>query len=147
MGALQLLGVSLGFCGNDKKELMVGTIRERLGEYERLRGRSLPNRVFPAPMGTPFVPGVEPAEVQGGGAPVALRAVTRPDNLEEVCFWTLPDLAALLRPGSGTYEFTFVLHQDTGSGAGVGVRRAALLGTYAESAAPMETATRLASTT
>ena len=86
----------------DEVKLMLGTIRERLGEYERLRGRSLPNRVFPAPMGTPFVPGVEPAEAQGGGAPVALRAVTRPDNLEEVCFWTLPDLAALLRQGDVT---------------------------------------------
>ncbi len=86
----------------EEVEQMLGTIRERLGEYERLRSRSLPNRVFPAPMGTPFVPGVEPAEAQGGGAPPALSAVTRPDNLEEVCFWTLHDLAALLRQGDVT---------------------------------------------
>jgi Asp-tRNA(Asn)/Glu-tRNA(Gln) amidotransferase A subunit family amidase len=86
----------------EEVELMLGTIRERLGEYERLRGRSLPNGVFPAPMGTPFVPGVEPASAQPGQGPLVRRAVVRPDDLEEVCFWSIPDLALLLRQGDVT---------------------------------------------
>lgn len=83
-------------------EQMLDTIRERLGEYERLRGRSLPNRVFPAPLGTPFVPGVEPAAAQRGMAPLVQREVVRPVDLEEVCTWTIPELAALLRQGDVT---------------------------------------------
>ena len=83
-------------------EQMLGTIRERQAEYERLRGRSMANSVFPAPMGTPFVPGVEPAQAQLAGRPPAQPEVTRPDDLEEVCFWSIPELAALLRQGGVT---------------------------------------------
>ncbi|MGD2018935.1 MAG: amidase [Planctomycetota bacterium] len=101
--ALSAAGALIGLEWTEEEvEQMLGTIRERLGSYEELRGRSLANRVFPAPLGTPFVPGVEPAAAQGGAAPLVQGAVTRPDDLEEVCFWSIPELAALLRQGDVT---------------------------------------------
>ena len=101
--ALSAAGAVIGLEWTEEEvEQMLGTIRERLGSYEQLRGRSLANRVFPAPLGTPFVPGVEPAAAQGGAAPLVQGAVTRPDDLEEVCFWSIPELAALLRQGDVT---------------------------------------------
>ena len=86
----------------EELELMLGTVRERVREYEALRGVPLANSVFPAPLGTPFVPGVEPAPAQPGQGPLVRRAVVRPDDLEEVCFWSIPDLALLLRQGDVT---------------------------------------------
>ncbi len=82
---------------------MLETVRERVADYQRLRGRPMANSVAPAPIGTPFLPGVQPGEVQWISAPaLRLPRVTRPANLEEVCFWSLPELAALLRQGDTT---------------------------------------------
>ncbi len=86
----------------EELEQMLATLRERVRDYERLRGRSLANSVFPAPLGTPFLPGVVPAEAQLVRRAPALPRVTRPSDLEEVCFWSVPELAALLRQGDTT---------------------------------------------
>jgi Asp-tRNA(Asn)/Glu-tRNA(Gln) amidotransferase A subunit family amidase len=83
-------------------ELMFDSVRRRLRELDALRGRSLTNDVFPAPTTTPWIPGVEPAGAQFGPAASAPANVVRPDDLEEVASWSIPELAALLRQGDVT---------------------------------------------
>jgi len=86
----------------EELEQMLATLRERVQDYERLRGRPLANSVFPAPLGTPFLPGVAPARAQSVPGASALPRVTRPSDLEDVCLWSVPELAALLRQGDTT---------------------------------------------
>lgn len=83
----------------EELDQMLGTLRDRVRDYEQLRGRPLANSVAPAPLGTPFLQGVTPAAAQRVPALGPLPRVVRPANLEEVCYWSLPELAALLRQG------------------------------------------------
>ena len=72
----------------------------RSGAYETLRQAELANDVPPALYFRPVPPAAEPE----GGGPVwsELPDVARPDDLEEVAFWPIRKLAALLRSGQVT---------------------------------------------
>lgn len=86
---------------DEEIELMLRDVRGRLGEYEALRAQSLGNAVAPAGTFSPWIPGLVPAGSQFGASAldntVAVGPVERPKNLEDVAFWSLAELGALLR--------------------------------------------------
>ena len=78
-------------------ELMLDDVIGRLGEFEALRRVELGNDVSLATGFSPWIPGVGSRSSQLGGAPLTAPRVERPERLEDVCFWSLPKLGALLR--------------------------------------------------
>lgn len=83
-------------------ELMLDDVRGRLREFEALRSRTIGNEVAPTGVFSPWIAGVTPPASQFGPAPVDLPMVERPENLEDVAFWSIAELAALLRQTSVT---------------------------------------------
>ncbi|MFT7171550.1 MAG: Asp-tRNA(Asn)/Glu-tRNA(Gln) amidotransferase A subunit family amidase, partial [Paracoccaceae bacterium] len=83
-------------------ELMLDDVRGRLREFEALRSRAIGNEVAPTGVFSPWIAGVTPPASQFGPAPVDLPMVERPENLEDVAFWSIAELAALLRQTSVT---------------------------------------------
>ena len=93
----ELIGIDFS---DDEIELMLPDLSQRLSVFEALRAPSLANSVAPAQTFNPWLPGMEPATGQRG-APIPsldeLPTVAAPENLEDVAFWSIPELAALLR--------------------------------------------------
>ncbi len=69
---------------------------DRRGAYEALRAVPLPNAAMPALFFEPLPPAV-PVPSRAPRFAAAARGVTRPASLEEVAFWSIPELAALIR--------------------------------------------------
>ncbi|MFQ5703843.1 MAG: amidase family protein [Gemmatimonadales bacterium] len=82
---------------DEERELMVRGLNRNLAAYEQLREVDLPNSVPPALIFDPVLPGRQlPLEHR----PFRLSrrtGVSRPDNLEEVAFWSARDLSELIR--------------------------------------------------
>lgn len=92
--AARVAGLSLT---PEEIELMMPDVLERMAAFEELRGTSLANGVAPALTFSPWVPGVEPRRDQRVLPMPALPDVTRPEDLEDAAFWSIAELAALLR--------------------------------------------------
>ncbi len=86
-----------------ERELMLDGVNSNLEAYEKLRAVRLPNDVVPAVRFDPVLPG-GPATVASRRRRRTRRSVTRPTNLEGVAFWSITDLAELLR----THQVTSV---------------------------------------
>jgi Asp-tRNA(Asn)/Glu-tRNA(Gln) amidotransferase A subunit family amidase len=80
-----------------EREEMVRGLNQSLSQYEQLREVPLPNAVPPAVQFDPVLPGMDlPTERR----PLRMSpppAVTRPARLEEVAFWSVRQLAELIR--------------------------------------------------
>ncbi len=76
----------------------VNGLREE--SYGPLREAEIPNSVPPALVFRPVPPSAGPADRAPEWS--ALPEVDRPDDLEEVAYWSIPELAALLRSGQAT---------------------------------------------
>ena len=94
-GALQLIG--LGYTDPELDLLLRG---DRLGARRRafgaMRAVPLPNALHPALLFQPLPPAT-PVAARAPRFASAPRGLTRPANLEEAAFWTVTDLAALIR--------------------------------------------------
>ncbi|MEM6568009.1 MAG: amidase [Planctomycetota bacterium] len=82
--------------------LMLDDVRDRIADLERSRSLDLPNELPPAQTFGPWLPGMEPRGTQTAAALPELPRVERPDDLQEVCSWSVVELAALLRQGDVT---------------------------------------------
>ena len=80
-----------------KRDSMMNGLQDNLGRYASLRGHDLPNEVIPALRFDPFIPGRLPDTVQ---MPLHWRlpeSVVLPDDRNELAFFTVEKLAALMR--------------------------------------------------
>jgi Asp-tRNA(Asn)/Glu-tRNA(Gln) amidotransferase A subunit family amidase len=81
----------------EERQQMLETLNERLTQYEAVRNTSLENSVPMALMFNVNVADSSPADVPRSYPMSAQASVTRPDNLEDVAFYTLTQLAELVR--------------------------------------------------
>ncbi len=82
---------------DEERELMLNSVNRNLGAYEQLRSFDIPNSVHPAVMFDPVLPGRHfPAEPQRLNY-LRPQSARRPDNLEELAFRPVTDLAELIR--------------------------------------------------
>ena len=91
--AARVAGVD--FTEEERRE-MVATVNKNLANYEKTRAVALPFTVVPPLYFNPVVPGtsrVSPRRSRRRGAP---KTVVRPRRLEEVAFWPVTHLAALV---------------------------------------------------
>ncbi len=79
-----------------ERELMLDGLNSNLEAYEKLRAVSIPNDVPPAVRFDPVLPG-RPATVTPRVRRRTRRSVSRPTRLEDVAFWSITDLAELVR--------------------------------------------------
>jgi len=102
--AAEILGLDFT---EEELELMLTDVRERLGEFERMRVRPLDNALRPALV---FQPLKLLARSPQGGVDTQRRPPTadelagckRPDNLEDLAFASLSELSRLLHAGEVT---------------------------------------------
>jgi Asp-tRNA(Asn)/Glu-tRNA(Gln) amidotransferase A subunit family amidase len=88
----------------EEREMMVDALNENLEQYGAIREMDLPNGRPPAEVFDPRVGGAEIPEAAGhrDGADVALPAVERPSDSEDLAFAGVATLASLLRRGEVT---------------------------------------------
>ena len=93
--ALQLAG--LNYSDAQLLALVQGNdLTQRRGAYERLRAVPLPNSAMPSLFFEPLPPKVAPPNKPPRFAGTR-REIKRPANLEDVAYWSLPELAGLVR--------------------------------------------------
>jgi Asp-tRNA(Asn)/Glu-tRNA(Gln) amidotransferase A subunit family amidase len=95
--AEKLVGIDLH---SDEETAIAGSLNNRLRTYQQLRQIAIGPEIDPAIMFKPSLPGKEPkgpatpgAAIRYTKAPLTLK---RPANLEEVAFWPVAKLAALI---------------------------------------------------
>jgi len=76
---------------------MRGDLNELLGNYESLRKIDLPNSVAPSYSFSAILPGMSFEDKQSNFTYKRPKGVTRPQILEDVAFWTVTQLAELIR--------------------------------------------------
>ena len=81
----------------EEVELMMPDVLERMAAFDELRSTTLSNGVAPAMIFSPWIPGIEPRASQRVLPMPGLPDVARPADLEEAAFWSIAELAALLR--------------------------------------------------
>jgi Asp-tRNA(Asn)/Glu-tRNA(Gln) amidotransferase A subunit family amidase len=95
--AEKLIGVELH---SDEEAALAGSLNNRLRTYEQLRASEIPTDTEPAIMFKPSLPGKEPKGPATPGAPLKYAkpplTLARPANLEDVAFWPVARLAALI---------------------------------------------------
>lgn len=92
--ALALTGIEIG---EAEQQTMLAGVNQNLARYDALHRVSIPNDVAPPFYFSPIVSGMK---VDKTASPIRLSTrprVKRPQNLEEVAFWPLTDLAQLLK--------------------------------------------------
>jgi Asp-tRNA(Asn)/Glu-tRNA(Gln) amidotransferase A subunit family amidase len=82
---------------DEERELMLDGINGQLEKYERIREVPLDNSVAPAIQFNPVVSGVQPGTKQKMIKLSKPRKKQFPAYLEEVAFWTVTDLAGLIK--------------------------------------------------
>ena len=90
---------------DEYKEMMVGDLNDRLASYKTIHDMNLPNSVAPAIMFNPVQPGikVDAAAAIAPGIPnfkpalSRIAPVTVAANLEDVCYYSVRQLADLIR--------------------------------------------------
>lgn len=80
-----------------EKDSMVENLNDLLDSYESLRALNLPNSLPPAIGFNPVLPGMVSGTESGNFRYNRPGNVKRPQNLEEVAFWTVAELAELIR--------------------------------------------------
>ncbi|MGH9335151.1 MAG: amidase family protein, partial [Vicinamibacteria bacterium] len=85
----------LDFTEEERRE-MVATVNKNLANYEKTRAAALPFTVVPPLYFNPVVPGAETVSPRRSFRPSAVPAVSRPGNLDELAFWPVTHLAALI---------------------------------------------------
>jgi len=80
-----------------KRDSMLEGINTNLDNYLSLREYSLPNSVVPALQFNPIPVGAEFEQTQYPIKFSPISKIIRPDDLEEVAFWTVRELAELIR--------------------------------------------------
>ena len=86
-----------------EKDSMVGDLNDLLDSYESLRALNLPNSLSPAFGFNPVLHGMNTEKKSGNFRYNRPDNVKRPQNLEEVAFWTVAELAELIRTRQVTY--------------------------------------------
>jgi Asp-tRNA(Asn)/Glu-tRNA(Gln) amidotransferase A subunit family amidase len=86
----------LAFTDGEREEMVRG-LNDSLNAYEQIRDVPLSNAIAPAVQFDPVLPGMELPSVRRPTRMSPPRPVTRPANLEEVAFWSVRDLAELIR--------------------------------------------------
>ena len=76
---------------------MRGDLNDLLGNYENLRKINLPNSVTPSFSFSAILPGMSFEEKRSNLSYKRPTGVTRPQNLEDIAFWTVTQLAELIR--------------------------------------------------
>src|SRR5262245_25126638 len=92
--ALKLSGIEL--TEDERKEMVAGANRN-LTQYADIRQIHIPNDVSPPFHFSPLVPGMEVSKARLPFRLSSVPAVRRPANLEDVAFWPVRHLAALVR--------------------------------------------------
>src|SRR5438876_2450630 len=90
---------------DEYKDMMVSDLNDRLASYKAIHDMNLPNSVAPAIMFNPVQPGikVDAAAATSPGAPnirpllSRIPAVKAADNLEDICYYSVRQLADLIR--------------------------------------------------
>jgi len=80
-----------------KRDSMLEGINTNLDNYLSLREYPLPNSVVPALQFNPIPVGAEFEQTQYPIKFSPISKIIRPDDLEEVAFWTVRELAELIR--------------------------------------------------
>ncbi len=80
-----------------ERELMLEGLNENLEAYRKLRTVAIPNETYPALLFDPALPGRAAPQARRAARRTRRPAVTRPSALEQVAFWSLTDLAELVR--------------------------------------------------
>ncbi|HYN08833.1 MAG TPA: amidase [Vicinamibacterales bacterium] len=95
--AEKLVGIDLH---SDEETAIAGSLNNRLRTFQQLRQIKIGPEIDPAIMFKPSLPGKEPKGPSTPGAPLrytrAPLTLKRPANLEEVAFWPVATLAALI---------------------------------------------------
>ena len=81
---------------------MLKGVTEHVAAYRSLGAIPIENSVAPPLYFNPVLPGMKIDRTSRGFRPSATPRVTRPRNLEDVCFWPVAQLAALLRTRQAT---------------------------------------------
>ncbi|MFQ5641394.1 MAG: amidase [bacterium] len=87
---------------DSERELMVEGLNESLEKYEELREISIANSVSPAVQFNPVLPGMT---FEISKKPLRMSTIAppkRPENLEDVAFWPVTQLAELIKRGTVT---------------------------------------------
>jgi len=90
---------------DEYKDMMVSDLNDRLASYKTIHDMNLPNSVAPAIMFNPVQPGikVDAAAANAPGTPnirpllSRIAPVTVADNLEDICYYSVRQLAELVR--------------------------------------------------
>ena len=99
--AERLFGLSFD---SAKRDSMFGDVTANLKRYEGIRNTSLPNDVFPALLFHPIPPGMKLEKGRSSFKASTLRQVAKPRNIEEVAFYSIGQLADLIRTRKITSE-------------------------------------------
>jgi Asp-tRNA(Asn)/Glu-tRNA(Gln) amidotransferase A subunit family amidase len=83
-------------------EQMLENVNKNVARYEAVRKVPLANSVAPPVYFNPIVPGMKIDRSKGEFRPSKPPKVVRPTNLEAVAFWTVPQLAELIRTKQAT---------------------------------------------
>ena len=82
---------------DEERTAIASGLNSRLRNYEQLREVPLPNAVVPAVQFDPVLPHMRFLTERRSMRYTRPRAVTRPENLEQVAFWPVTHLAELVR--------------------------------------------------
>jgi len=88
--------IGLRFTAKERK-LMIDDLNEQLAAYEKLRAVSIDNDVPPAFAFDPRLPGMTFETTQRQIRFSKIKTPRLPDNIEDVAFWPIAQLAALIR--------------------------------------------------
>jgi Asp-tRNA(Asn)/Glu-tRNA(Gln) amidotransferase A subunit family amidase len=80
-----------------ERALMLEDLNGRLESYAKLRSVHIPNSVHPALLFEPLLPGRTVQSRPGTSRPTRNPGLERPASLEEVAFWSVSQLAELIR--------------------------------------------------
>ncbi len=93
-GAEKLVGLEFTPAERDS---MTGDLADNLESYRQIRGLTIGNQVTPAFRFDPVPAGFKAGDVESGMKLGPSRAVARPDDLEEMAFMSIRELASLVR--------------------------------------------------
>jgi Asp-tRNA(Asn)/Glu-tRNA(Gln) amidotransferase A subunit family amidase len=85
----------LDFTEEERRE-MLATVNKNLANYEKTAAVALPFNVVPPLWFNPVVPGTSPVSPRRSRPRATAPKVSRPANLEEIAFWPVTHLAALV---------------------------------------------------
>ena len=97
----EMLGDALAISGLDfseeERERMLESVNDRLSDYQELHELKIPNDISPPFHFNPLVPGMQVDRSVTPFRMSDLPRIERPSNLEDVAFWTVRELAELVR--------------------------------------------------